>query len=447
MNTSWRSRAWVVCPICRAGSPAGIRCCPRCRYTFRVAAVSEATEFTPGPSPTLRSETPNPQKRIQITLRSAMVVVATLGCILARPELVVPALGPCVFVLVILFLSRSLISLRQLLAFMVLAPIVIGLVVPRFVSAIRTVHPARRLLAPTIAAAPDEPAPHANYTERIPGSDVRFEMIAIPGGTFPMGSPDEEPGRGDDEGPEHPVTIRPFWMGKFEVTWDEYAAFRKGRVPSNKSNVEDLARDADAVTRPTPPYPDETRGYGREGYPAIGVSHHAAMEYCYWLSKQTGKTYRLPTEAEWEYACRAGTDTAYFWGDSPRSLDASRGSSTTATTNPTPSAARPRTPGASTTSSATPRSGASTSIKRTPTPRVRLTDRRSAPSFCQPPPPIRTSPAADPGMTGPKPAAAQPGAGRTRAGTWSILIKVSGGSGTPTSLASASCGRSRSRTT
>ena len=173
---------------------------------------------------------------------------------------------------------------------------------------------------------PDIPCPGggpvrpANYTETIPGSDVRFEMVAIPGGTFTMGSPASEKGRGKDEGPRHPVEIRPFWMGKTEVTWDEYDEFRKGGFVSNRTNAEALAKDVDAVTRPTPPYPDETRGFGREGYPAIGMSHHAAMEYCHWLSKKTGKTYRLPTEAEWEYACRAGADTAYFFGDDPKEL-------------------------------------------------------------------------------------------------------------------------------
>lgn len=168
----------------------------------------------------------------------------------------------------------------------------------------------------------DEPrrAVHAPYTETIPETAIRFEMVAIPEGKFFMGSRPSEPGHNADEGPKHLVAIRPFWMGKTEVTWDEYDEFRKGNVPSNRTNAEALAKDADAVTRPTPPYPDETRGFGRNGYPAIGMSHHAAMEYCYWLSKKTGKTYRLPTEAEWEYACRAWTATAYFFGDDPREL-------------------------------------------------------------------------------------------------------------------------------
>src|SRR3954454_21968918 len=166
----------------------------------------------------------------------------------------------------------------------------------------------------------EEPVRPANYTETIPGSDVRFAMIAIPGGTFTMGSPENEKGRSKDEGPRRRVEIRPFWMGKTEITWDEYNEFRKGGFVSNRTNAEALAKDVDAVTRPTPPYPDETRGFGREGYPAIGISHHAAMEYCDWLSKTTGKTYRLPTEAEWEWACRAGTTTAYSFGDDPKDV-------------------------------------------------------------------------------------------------------------------------------
>jgi len=166
------------------------------------------------------------------------------------------------------------------------------------------------------------------YAEAIPGTELKIELVPIPGGTFEMGSPDGEAKRAQDEGPRHPVQIAPFWMGTKEVTWDEYEQFafaldlkkkkREGIDPQKQSEWE---KKADAVTRPTPPYADETFGFGRSGQPAICITHHAAMEFCRWLSEKTGKTYRLPTEAEWEYACRAGSTTAYFWGDDPAKID------------------------------------------------------------------------------------------------------------------------------
>jgi formylglycine-generating enzyme required for sulfatase activity len=161
------------------------------------------------------------------------------------------------------------------------------------------------------------------YTETVPGINLKFDMVPISGGTFTMGSPESESGRHKDEGPQHDVTIRPFWMGKFEVTWDEYDQFafankiKKTVAPSSNLDGEKLA---DAITRPTPPYADESFGYGKGRRPVISITHHAAMEYCRWLSAKTGKTYRLPTEAEWEYACRAGTKTAYSFGDDATKL-------------------------------------------------------------------------------------------------------------------------------
>src|SRR5262245_51329740 len=112
----------------------------------------------------------------------------------------------------------------------------------------------------TILAAPTiEKATHKNYTEKL-SDDVKFEMVAVPGGTFTMGSPDKEPGRNQDEVPLHEVKIRPFWMGKCEVTWDEFdlwwkAEEKKDAPPKNEN---------DAVTSPTPPYVDETYGHERE---------------------------------------------------------------------------------------------------------------------------------------------------------------------------------------
>lgn len=165
------------------------------------------------------------------------------------------------------------------------------------------------------------------YVETIPGTKVQFEMVPIPGGTFTMGSPENEPNRSGDEGPQHQVTVRPFWMGKVEVTWDEYDLFafsedirKKQRQGVDVASQPESEKAADAITRPTPPYTDETFGYGREGQPVINIPHHAAMEYCRWLSVKTGKTYRLPTEAEWEYACRAGSQAAYHFGADPAKL-------------------------------------------------------------------------------------------------------------------------------
>ena len=171
------------------------------------------------------------------------------------------------------------------------------------------------------ARAANAPAKIESYKEAIPGSEVSFDMVAIPGGTFEMGSPENEKGRNADEGPQHPVELKPFWMEAKETTWDEYDQFWRTRPPGQKEDVEpETPKNADAVTHPTKPYSDETWQHGREKHPVLGITYHAAMQYCRWLSLKTGKTYRLPTEAEWEYACRAGTKTAYFFGDNPKKL-------------------------------------------------------------------------------------------------------------------------------
>jgi formylglycine-generating enzyme required for sulfatase activity len=162
------------------------------------------------------------------------------------------------------------------------------------------------------------------YTEIITGTTSKFDMVPIPGGRFVMGSPESESGRKEDEGPQHEVEIAPFWMGKHEVRWDEY------EIWSYKLDVQrrqilslqptELDKLADVVTRPTAPYTDMTFGMGKEGYPAICMTQFAAKKYCEWLTAKTGRYYRLPTEAEWEYACRAGTKTAYSFGDDPEKL-------------------------------------------------------------------------------------------------------------------------------
>ncbi|MCC9642704.1 formylglycine-generating enzyme family protein [Rhodopirellula sp. JC740] len=159
-----------------------------------------------------------------------------------------------------------------------------------------------------------------DYREMIPKSGVEFEMVAIPGGEFSMGSPEDEPDRLEDEGPQRKVNLSPFWMGKCEVTWDEYEPFMMTEVRREKHggwrDFDPAVHDAvDGVSQPTPPYTEMSFGMGQSGYPAICMTQHAANKYCQWLSAQTGHFYRLPTEAEWEYACRAGTTSAYSFGE------------------------------------------------------------------------------------------------------------------------------------
>lgn len=155
----------------------------------------------------------------------------------------------------------------------------------------------------------------------IPGTETTFTMVPIPGGEFVMGSPEDEDGRKADEGPQRKVKVAPFWMGKFEVTWNEFELFMyrdeerkyKDFIPTDPK----IDVVSDAVARPTQPYVEMSFGMGKDGYPAISMTQHAARKYCQWMSAKTGYYLRLPTEAEWEYACRAGTTTAYSWGDDP----------------------------------------------------------------------------------------------------------------------------------
>jgi len=166
----------------------------------------------------------------------------------------------------------------------------------------------------------------AHYTSKIPLSKAAYHMIAVAGGSFRMGSPESEAKRKPHEGPQRTVKIAPFWIGKFEVSWDEYEAFMIDGGRRNKDGSKKFPdpgdTDIDLVSRPTKPYVEMTFGMGKEGFPAISMTQHAALQYCKWLSAQTGHFYRLPTEAEWEYACRAGTDTTYSFGNNAKELHA-----------------------------------------------------------------------------------------------------------------------------
>lgn len=162
------------------------------------------------------------------------------------------------------------------------------------------------------------------YESSVPKTGAPYSMVVIKGGEFTMGSPEGEDGRSDDEGPQIKKTIKPFWMGKYEVTWDEYEPFQLTSQGRNKDGSRQVwspsDKPEDLISQPTPPYQPMDFGMGRERYPAICMTQHAANKYCQWLSAQTGHFYRLPTEAEWEYAARAGTTTAYFFGDDASQL-------------------------------------------------------------------------------------------------------------------------------
>jgi formylglycine-generating enzyme required for sulfatase activity len=154
-----------------------------------------------------------------------------------------------------------------------------------------------------------------SYDQIIPGSSLKFKMVPIKSGSFIMGSPENEPGRDTDEGPQKLISISPFWMGVFEVTHDEFDIFFKDATVSQDS-------ETDAITRPSPQYIDLSWDMGREsGFPVNSMQQKTALMYCRWLYKKTGIFYRLPTEAEWEFACRAGSSSQYFFGDNEKDLE------------------------------------------------------------------------------------------------------------------------------
>jgi formylglycine-generating enzyme len=190
------------------------------------------------------------------------------------------------------------------------------------------------------------------YMSTIPGTEVTFEMVPVPGGEFLMGSPAGEAERAEDEGPQVRVKVEPFWIGKHEVKWDEYKSFMEmydsfkllQRLAGNRATEGDGAANGadwklieshawsgdteekwgvDAVTSATPLYdPSFTYGTGEEpDQPAVTMTQYAAKQYTKWLSGITGQDYRLPSEAEWEYAARAGTTTSYSFGDNAEELD------------------------------------------------------------------------------------------------------------------------------
>ncbi|CAD5290840.1 MULTISPECIES: SUMF1/EgtB/PvdO family nonheme iron enzyme [unclassified Imperialibacter] len=158
-------------------------------------------------------------------------------------------------------------------------------------------------------------------TKTIEGSEVSFKMVPIPAGTFTVGSPEGAKNREEDEGPVHQVALEAFYMSETEVTWELYELFTDKDKRATLVYVDEASqKKADAMVKPSTPYLDPSYGMGKYGFPATSMTQYAAVTFCKWLSETTGEFYRLPTEAEWEYACRAGSTTAYSFGDNADSL-------------------------------------------------------------------------------------------------------------------------------
>ncbi len=163
-----------------------------------------------------------------------------------------------------------------------------------------------------------------NYTQDLAGSDLVIIMVLIPEGTFTMGSQESEKNHFKDEKPSHKVAIDAFFMSKYEITWDLYNLFVNRAIDAikNPSRAAQVTTEIDAVSGATIPYVDMSLGMGTgKDLPVANVTQYAASKFCEWLSAKSGHFYRLPTEAEWEYAARAGTTTAFHFGDNEGMLD------------------------------------------------------------------------------------------------------------------------------
>ncbi len=166
------------------------------------------------------------------------------------------------------------------------------------------------------------------YEVSIPGSKAKLKMIPVPGGTFKLGSPESEAGHTSAEAPEVEVEVGPFWMAEHETTWEQYQPYMELYQPFKDFKAEGIRavtdeNKIDAITVPTPLYePSFTYEYGEDPkLPAVTMTNYSARQYTKWLSGVTGQQYRLPSEAEWEYAALGGAKTAYHFGDDPEKLE------------------------------------------------------------------------------------------------------------------------------
>lgn len=138
--------------------------------------------------------------------------------------------------------------------------------------------------------------------------EVGLEMVAIPGGNFMMGSPESEHNRFEDENPQHQVTLKPFLMGKYPITEAQWYAIASTLPVERELDLNSCGFAEDNL-------PTEDVCWDAVNHlPIAGVYWDEAIEFCHRLSRDTGRKYRLPTEAEWEYACRAGTETPFYFG-------------------------------------------------------------------------------------------------------------------------------------
>ena len=180
--------------------------------------------------------------------------------------------------------------------------------------------------ASDVSAQAGKPTAYTETVKTANVTEISFKMVPIPGGTFTMGSPQGEPDRKDDEEPQHKVRLDPFYLCSTETTIEFFMAYYQETVSAKKDFIETQeakkdtqAEGVDAVSGPTPVYGDLSMGYGPQ-FPAIGMTWHNANNFCLWLSRKTGKKYRLPTEAEWEYACRAGTTNVFGTANDPEKM-------------------------------------------------------------------------------------------------------------------------------
>jgi formylglycine-generating enzyme len=160
-------------------------------------------------------------------------------------------------------------------------------------------------------------------------NSLGMKLILIPHGRFQMGSPPEEKGRYDGEGPQHEIEIsKDFYLGKFAVTRDQFRKFVDDTGYKTEAEKDgkggwgfDETKDGKGGMPQKTSYHWRQTGFEQtDDHPVVNVSWNDAQAYCAWLSRKEGKPYRLPAEAEWEYACRAGTTTRYYSGDEDGSL-------------------------------------------------------------------------------------------------------------------------------